>query len=191
VPGPSTRHFCALARELRVYLTIPLLEVDYRDGLDKPRYFNTVCLADPRGALVLHYRKLTPWPYAEKSWATAGDRGLQIYDTEYGRVGIGICYDIHTIMEKYRGRHLWTLLYPVAWAAGEHPAEWFYHQLPDRVKTFHHHLVAANWSVDGPQGWRGFGFSVVISNAGRVLAAARSLYGADIICADLPVDAGP
>src|SRR5436309_602929 len=27
VPGPSTRHFCALAKECGVYLTIPLLEV--------------------------------------------------------------------------------------------------------------------------------------------------------------------
>jgi predicted amidohydrolase len=35
-------------------------------------YFNTVCLASPSGELVLHYHKLNPWPYAEKSWATEG-----------------------------------------------------------------------------------------------------------------------
>src|SRR4029453_18942984 len=28
VPGPSTKHFCALAKELGIYLTIPLLETD-------------------------------------------------------------------------------------------------------------------------------------------------------------------
>ena len=92
VPGPSTRHCCALAKELDIYLTIPLLEADFKDGKDKPRYFNTVCLANPKGELVAHYRKLTPWPYPEKSWATAGDRGVQTYDTEYGRVGLGICF---------------------------------------------------------------------------------------------------
>ena len=187
VPGPSTRHFCELARACGVYLTIPLVEVDLRDGPDKPRYFNTVCLANPQGALAVHYRKLMPWPYAEKSWATAGDRGLQTYGTEYGRVGIGICYDIYTIMEKYRDRHLWTLLHPTAWADAEHPADWFYHRLPAQVKLFHHHLIAANWSVDGAQGWRGYGFSVIISNAGQVLATAKSLYGSDIVYAELPV----
>ena len=60
----------------------------------------------PRGQLVAHYRKLTPWPTPEKSWATAGDRGVQTYDTEYGRVGLGICFDIHTILEKYEPQHL-------------------------------------------------------------------------------------
>src|SRR5438094_2918067 len=26
IPGPSTKHFCALAKQLKIYLTIPLLE---------------------------------------------------------------------------------------------------------------------------------------------------------------------
>lgn len=50
VPGPSTRHFCALAKELGVYLTVPLLEVDFAKGKGEPRYFNTVCLASPKGS---------------------------------------------------------------------------------------------------------------------------------------------
>lgn len=185
VPGPSTKHFCALAKELGIYLTIPLLEVDRPKGKE-PRYFNTVCLANPKGELVAHYRKLTPWPYPEKSWATAGDRGVQTYDTEYGRVGLGICFDIHTILEKYEPHKLWCLLYPIAWVDTEHPAEWMWTKLPERVKPFGHHLVGANWSVDKKQDWRGYGFSVVISNEGKVLAGAKSLYGSEIVYAVLP-----
>lgn len=45
----------------------------------------------------------------------------------------------------------------------------------------------ANWSVDEKQGWWGYGFSEVISNDGKVIAAAKSLYGDDIVYADLPV----
>jgi predicted amidohydrolase len=186
VPGPVTKQFCALAKELDIYLTIPLLEVDFSKGQDKPRYFNTVCLANPKGELVAHYRKLTPWPYPEKSWATPGDRGVQTYDTEYGRVGLGICFDIHTILEKYEPHHIWCLLYPIAWVDAEHPAEWMFHQLPQRVKPFKHHLVGANWSVDKKQNWRGYGFSVIISNEGKVVASAKSLYGSEIVYADLP-----
>jgi predicted amidohydrolase len=186
VPGPVTKQFCALAKELDIYLTIPLLEVDFSKGKDKPRYFNTVCLANPKGELVAHYRKMTPWPYPEKSWATPGDRGVQTYDTEYGRVGLGICFDIHTILEKYEPHHIWCLLYPIAWVDEEHPAEWMFHRLPARVKPFKHHLVGANWSVDKKQNWRGYGFSVIISNEGKVVASAKRLYGSEIVYADLP-----
>ena len=119
VPAPS-RH---------VYITVPLVEVDRTpvpgssDGPPEvqrggPRLFNTVCLVSPQGKLVAHYRKLTPWPHPEKSWATPGDRGVQVYDTEYGRVGLAICYDIHTILEKYRPKKIWALLYPIAWVDG-------------------------------------------------------------------------
>jgi predicted amidohydrolase len=186
VPGRSTKYFCALAKELGIYLTIPLLEVDTTRGMEKPRYFNTVCLASPKGELVAHYRKLTPWPLPEQSWATPGDRGVQTCDTEYGRVGLGICFDIHTILEKYRRHDIWCLLYPIAWVDSEHPADWMFHRLPERIKPFKHHLVGANWSVDKAQKWRGYGFSVIISSEGKVVASAKSLYGSEIVYAKLP-----
>ena len=186
VPGPSTAHFCKLAGELGIYLTIPLVEVDFQDGRQKPRYFNTVCLADPQGNLVLHYRKLNPYPHAEKSWATPGDHGLQTYDTEYGRVGIAVCFDIHSILPKYRQRKLWTMLFSTAWADSDYPKKWFLHDLPAKVQPFNHHLVAANWGVDKDQSWRGFGFSSIISKEGKVLASAQKLYGPEIVYANLP-----
>ncbi|MCE9557055.1 MAG: carbon-nitrogen hydrolase family protein [Planctomycetes bacterium] len=187
VPGPSTRHFCKLAKELDIYVTVPLVEVDFQEGQDKPRYFNTACLVNRQGEMVLHYRKLKPWPHAEKSWATDGNRGTQTFDTEFGRVGIGICFDIYTIMEKYQDQQVWAMLYPTAWADNEHPAEWFFHKLPAKVKPFKLHLIDANWSVDEKQTWRGYGFSTIISNEGKVLASAKSLFGSEVVYADLPV----
>jgi predicted amidohydrolase len=208
VPGLSTERFCSLAKELKVYLTIPLLErvgelptvtADAGDedspqaptssavpAVNQPRYFNTVCLANPDGILVAHYRKLNPWPYPEKSWATPGDRGIQTYDTEYGRVGLAICFDIHTVLEQYESAKLWALLYPIAWVDEEHPADWFWHKLPPRIARFHHHLIGANWSVDQPQRWRGYGFSTIIAPSGQILATSKTLYGSEIIYANLP-----
>jgi predicted amidohydrolase len=194
VPGPATDHFCKLARDLGIYLTIPLLEKVEQPG-EKPiparrasegtQFFNTVCLAGPDGKLVAHYRKLTPWPYPEKSWATPGDRGLQTFDTQYGRVGLAICFDIHTILERYDDQKLWALLYPIAWVDDEHPAEWFWHRLPERVGKFQHYVIGANWSVDRPQPWRGYGFSTIISPKGKVVATAKSLHGSEIVYAEL------
>ena len=188
VPGPSTKHFCKLAGELGIYLTIPLVEVDLRDGPQKPRYFNTVCLANPQGKMVLHYRKLNPYPHAEKSWATPGDHGLQTYDTEYGRVGIAVCFDIHSILPKYRERKLWTMLFSTAWADSDYPHQWFLHELPAKLKPFNYNLIAANWGVDKDQSWRGFGFSSIISKDGKVLAYAKQIYGSEIVYADLPCE---
>jgi predicted amidohydrolase len=184
VPGESTNQFCALAKRLGVYVTIPLVEIDRPAG-KSPRFYNTVCLAAPDGKLVAHYRKLTPWPYPEQSWATKGDLGVATCDTEYGRVGLAICYDIHTILEKYRPKQIWALLYPIAWVENEHPAEWFGQKLPARVAKFNHYLIGANWSVDTPQEWRGYGYSTIISPSGEVVAQAKQLYGSEIVYAQI------
>jgi predicted amidohydrolase len=185
VPGPSTRAFATLAKKLGIYVTVPFLEV-VPAAKDQPaKYFNTVCLAAPTGGIVAHYRKLTPWPYPEKSWATKGDRDVQVYDTEYGRVGLAICFDIHTILEKLKPKKIWTLLYPIAWVSPSHPADWFWHILPDRLKAYRHNVVGANWSVDNPQPWFGYGFSTIYGSDGKIISTSHSLYGTDIIYADL------
>jgi predicted amidohydrolase len=180
----STNQFGELARKLGVYITVPFVEID-AGAEGKPRFFNTVCLVSPEGKLVAHYRKLTPWPHPEKSWATKGDRGVQTYDTEYGRVGLAICYDIHTILEKYQPHRIWAMLYPIAWVDTNHPADWYWHRLPERVGKFGHWVIGANWSVDKRQPWFGYGFSTIISPAGKVAATARSLYGSEIVYADI------
>ena len=63
----------------------------------------------------------------------------------------------------------------------EHPAEWFFHRLPERVKPFNHYVIGANWSVDQKQPWRGYGFSTIISPDGKVVASAKSLHGSEIV----------
>ena len=215
VPGPSTEHFASLAKRVGVYVTVPLVEVDRTpvpkstgDAADdsapepvpgpaakaprgRPRLFNTVCLVSPEGKLVAHYRKLTPWPHPEKSWATPGDRGVQVYDTEYGRVGLAICYDIHSILPKYKPHNLWALLYPIAWVDAAHPAEWFWHTLPQRVAPFRHYVIGANWSVDRRQPWTGYGFSTIIAPGGEVVASAKSLHGSEIVYATIPTAPAP
>lgn len=185
VPGPSTRHFAELARELQVYVTVPFVERDDRNAKVGTRLFNTACLVSPKGEVVAHYRKLTPWPRPEQSWAMPGDRGVQTYDTEYGRVGLAICFDIHTILEKYEPHKIWALLYPIAWVDDSHPADWFWHRLPPRVAPFGHYVIGANWSVDDRQPWFGYGFSTILAPGGKIVSGARSLYGSEIVYATI------
>lgn len=185
-PGPSTHAFSQLAHRLGVYVTVPFVEIVPEADEHGPRYYNTVCLAAPSGKIVAHYRKLTPWPPPEQSWATKGDLGTQTYDTEYGRVGLAICFDIHTILDKYKSSNLWALLYSIAWVDDSHPAEWFWHILPSRLKACKHYVIGANWSVDQHQAWFGYGFSTIFAPGGGILATSHKLYGDDIVYAELP-----
>jgi predicted amidohydrolase len=185
VPGPSTEHFARLARRLGVYVTVPLLEFDGADGA--VRYFNTVVLVGPDGRLTAHYRKLNPWPHPEQSWAEKGDRGLVTFDTAYGRIGLAICFDVHSVFAPYGEKNLWALLYPIAWVSDGDDAAWFGKELPARTKSAGFHLVGANWSVDEAQPWHGYGHSVIVRRDGTVLASAKTKVGSEILYADLPL----
>lgn len=187
VPGPTTARFCSLAKELGVYLTIPVLEIDSANPGPggEPRLFNTVCLADPQGTLLLHYRKLNLWPYTEPAWATPGDRGLAVAETPFGSIGIAVCYDIHTILPRYQKERLWALLFPSAWVEEEHPAHFFWHELPGKARRNGFHILGANWSAPRAQRWRGYGFSTLIDRHGQVAATARSLYGEEVVVGEI------
>ncbi len=60
------------------------------------KMFNTVAMIDADGTVLGIYRKThipDGIPYAEKFYFTPGDTGFKIWDTKYGKVGVGICWD--------------------------------------------------------------------------------------------------
>jgi len=183
-PGPSTEFFAALSQRLGAYITVPFLEVDRSDEI--PKYFNTVCLASPKGTIVAHYRKNNPWHHPEQSWATAGT-DLATYTTEYGKVGLAICFDIHTILSRYAKQDIWALLYPIAWVG--YVIEWFRLELPQKLKKTRipFHIIGANWSIDKDlKEWVGYGFSTIYGSGGDIIAGSGLYEGTDIIYADIP-----
>jgi len=182
VPGPSTRIFGALARELAIYLTVPIIEMEPETG----RFFNTLVLMGPKGELLLHYRKLTPWPFAEQGWASEGDRGHQYVDTPYGRLALLICYDINFEPPRLKGLNVDTLLYSIAWV--DRPeSDWFEVRLPQIARENGLNIVGANWTVSEKPAWHGYGQSLIIERTGRVLARAGRDIGEEIIYAELPL----
>jgi len=184
VPGPSTRAFGKLARELKIYLTVPFLEIDRKSG----QLFNTVVLVGPEGNTLLHYRKLNPWPYAERGWAEKGDRGYAYLDTPYGRVALLICYDINFEPPVLTEKKVDILLYPIAWvdSAG---SDWFQKDLPEIAGENNLAIVGANWTVPRKQDWHGYGQSLIIDRSGKALARVGKDVGEEIIYAELSVPA--
>ena len=79
-----------LAKELQVVLPISFYEKDIN------RLYNSVACIDADGELLGVYRK-THIPddhfYQEKFYFSPGDSGFRVFNTKYGVIGIGICWD--------------------------------------------------------------------------------------------------
>ncbi len=87
---PTIEHFKAVAKELGVVLPISFYE---RAGNAK---FNSIAIVDADGSYLGTYRK-THIPhgsgYQEKYYFSPGDTGFRVWDTAFGRIGVGICWD--------------------------------------------------------------------------------------------------
>ena len=110
---PCVTALAPLAQELGVVLPISIFE---REG---PHYFNSLVMADADGSLLGLYRKshIPDGPgYQEKFYFKPGDTGFKVWDTRFGRVGVGICWD-QWYPEAARAMALLgaeVLLYPTA-----------------------------------------------------------------------------
>lgn len=88
--NPAIRRFQAVAGELGVVIPVSFYERDVQ------RLFNSIAMIDADGSILGVYRK-THIPddhfYQEKFYFTPGDTGFTVWDTRYGRIGVGICWD--------------------------------------------------------------------------------------------------
>ena len=87
----GTSKMQALAKELGIVLIVPIYE-EALPGL----YFNTVLIYDANGDYLGKYRKnhIPDGPqYHEKYYFTPGDLGYPVFDTRFGKIAVGICWD--------------------------------------------------------------------------------------------------
>jgi N-carbamoylputrescine amidase len=83
--------FSKLAKELGVVIL-----VSYFEKTDDAQYFNSLVVIDADGTLGENYRKthIPDGPgYEEKFYFKPGDTGFKVWDTKFGKVGAGICWD--------------------------------------------------------------------------------------------------
>lgn len=88
--NPAANRFKEVAKELGVVIPVSFYERDI------DRLFNTVAMIDADGSVLGIYRK-THIPddhfYQEKFYFTPGDTGFKVFDTRFGCIGVGICWD--------------------------------------------------------------------------------------------------
>ncbi len=83
-------HFSRVAKELELVMPISFYE---KDG---NVLYNSVAMLDADGSVMGIYRK-THIPddhyYQEKFYFTPGNTGFKVWNTKYGCIGVGICWD--------------------------------------------------------------------------------------------------
>jgi N-carbamoylputrescine amidase len=137
--NPLISRFRALARELGVVLPVSFFE---RAG---PVFFNSIAMVDADGKVLGVYRKshIPQGPgYEEKFYFSPGDTGFKVWDTAFGRIGVGICWD-QWFPECARAMALMgaeILLYPTA--IGSEPPSPGYDSQPHWEMTMRGHAAA-------------------------------------------------
>ena len=111
--NPAVRHFSRVAAELGIVIPVSFYEKEVNNT------YNSVAVLDADGKNLGVYRK-THIPddhyYQEKFYFTPGDTGFKVFDTRFGIIGVGICWD-QWFPETARGMALKgaeILFYPTA-----------------------------------------------------------------------------
>jgi N-carbamoylputrescine amidase len=91
LPSKTSDLFGALSKELGIVTIVPMYEY-VKDGI----YFNSVVVYDADGKYLGKYRKnhIPDGPqYLEKYYFTPGNTGYNIFETQFGKIAVGICWD--------------------------------------------------------------------------------------------------
>lgn len=87
---PAVIRFRSVAKELGVVIPVSFYEKDINS------VYNSVAVIDASGEILGIYRK-SHIPddhfYQEKFYFAPGNTGFRVWDTKFGRIGVGICWD--------------------------------------------------------------------------------------------------
>ncbi|ALG69322.2 N-carbamoylputrescine amidase [Beggiatoa leptomitoformis] len=88
--NPLLARMSQLAKELKVVLPVSFFERANR------AYFNSLAVIDADGTIMDLYRKShipDGHGYQEKYYFSPGDTGFKVWNTQFGVIGVGICWD--------------------------------------------------------------------------------------------------
>ena len=144
------------------------------------KIFNTSYLFDKKGQIIAKHRKMHLFDidvkdkitFKESDVLTAGDE-FTIADTEFGKIGIGICYDVRFV-ELARimvENGAMILIYPGAFNMTTGPAHW---ELLFRARALDNQVfcvgVAPALNIDAS--YHSYGHSIVTNPWGEVISQA-------------------
>jgi N-carbamoylputrescine amidase len=180
VPGPTTDMFAELAAKLGVVTILNLFE---RDG---DHTYDTSPVIDANGELLGKARMvhIADFPcFHEKGYYIPGDRGVAVFDTSAGALGVAICYDRHypEYMRALALKGAQVVFVPQAGAVGEWPEGLFEAEM--RVAAFQNGYFTALCNRVGREPNVTFaGESFVCDPDGHVIARAGAGSDEILLC---------
>jgi len=174
--SPSTSMLSEVARSKGI--TIVGGSISERSG---DHLYNTCCIFGKDGELKAKHRKIHLFDidipgkisFMESKTLTAGNTPT-IVDTDVGRIGIGICYDIRfqelAMLYAARGAHL--ICYPGAFNMTTGPLHW---ELLQRARAIDNQLYVATCSParDINAGYVAWGHSTLVAPFGEIVATTE------------------
>lgn len=177
IPGQTTEIFCDLAKKWKVVTVINIFE---KKG-DKTFDSSPVINSDGKILGVTRMVHIMEGPcFHEQDYYYPGDARNMVFDTEFGKIGVAICYDRHypEYMRALKLAGAELVIVPQAGAVGEWPEGLFEAEL--RVASFQNGYFAALCNRVGKEDCLEFeGKSFITAPDGRVIAQAPA--GKDFI----------
>jgi predicted amidohydrolase len=114
IPGEDSQRLCALARDHGLYLCVGLEEKD------DEQLYDSALLIDDEGRILLKHRKLNLLEWLMTPPYSPGE-GIQVAQTQFGRIGVLICADTHveTHLRRMAALQPDFVLVPYGYAAQE------------------------------------------------------------------------
>jgi N-carbamoylputrescine amidase len=185
IPGPTTEQFCRIAKEHGVVIIPNLFE---RDG---DRTFDTSPVINRDGRILGKTRMvhIPDYPcFHEQGYYHPGDCGAPVYETDFGKIGVAICYDRHypEYMRVLALAGAQAVFVPQAGALDEWPAGLYECEM--RVAAFQNGYFVALCNRVGKEKKLTFaGESFVCDPFGTIIAKAGREVD-EILCCDLDLD---
>ncbi|TCD62611.1 hypothetical protein EIP91_006625 [Steccherinum ochraceum] len=184
----SVKMLSAAAKETGIWLlggTIP--ERESSTG----NVYNTASVYSPKGDLVAIHRKVHLFDIDipgkikfKESETLTGGTSLSYFDTEFARIGLGICYDVRfpelSMTSARQGCQV--IIYPGAFNMTTGPLHW---ELLQRARAVDEQVFFSMCSParDLSAGYHAWGHSMVVDPMGKVIAEAQ--HDEDILFVDI------
>jgi predicted amidohydrolase len=190
IPGVLSDQLASIARRLSIYL----LAGSFGERAGQPdKIYNTSLLFDHNGSIIAKYRKIHLFDVTigdhvvtkESSRVKAGDTVVTA-DTEFGRVGLSVCYDVR-FPELYRSHALMGAIISFV------PANFTLYTGKDHWETLLRaraiensmYILAPAQIGRVPSGHQTYGRSMVVDPWGTVIACAPDNEGVAMAILDL------
>jgi len=170
IPGKTTEAFSSLAAELNVVIILNLFERVGNKAFDSSPVINSdgTILGITRMLHITDYEC-----FYEKSYYSPGDTGVKVYQTNFGKIGVAICYDRHypEYMRALALAGAEIVFIPQAGAVGEWPDGIYRAEV--QTAAFQNGYFAALCNRTGKEDCLEFeGGSFICSPEGKILSAA-------------------